>query len=245
MGSDIKVVIREFDDVSLGPGPEELPIDVAHVWKYPLQTSAAVEDSCYKLLSTDERQRAARYRVPGARREFILTRGTLRRLLARYLGKSPNDVSLRYSDYGKPLLEGPLHLHFNVSHADGLALIAFARERQIGIDVERIGPEPDARKLMQALFSMQEQRFLNLLSGDEFTRAFFRHWTRREAYLKARGEGWSTPIHQLEVCIDEAGSRRLFQTGPDPAKASHWIVRDLPTSWGFAAALAVELRVGN
>jgi 4'-phosphopantetheinyl transferase len=245
MGSDIKVVIREFDDVSLGPGPEELPIDVVHVWKYPLQTSAAVEDSCYKLLSTDERQRAALYRVVGARSDFILTRGTLRCLAARYLGGLPNDLSITYSDCGKPLLKGLFDLCFNVSHADGLALIAFAKARQIGVDVEKVLPEPDARKLAQGLFSMQEQRFLNFLSGDELSREFFRCWTRKEAYLKARGEGWSTPLHQLQVSIDEGESPALLQTGLDPAKASRWIVRDLPTSSGYAAALAVQLRVGN
>jgi len=245
MGSHIEIVIREFHDASLDPGPEELPLDVVHVWKRRLQAPAVVVDDSYELLSTEERARAARYRVVTARSDFILTRGTLRCLVARYLGKLPKDVWFRYSDCGKPLLKGPFDLRFNVSHTDGLALIAFARGRQIGVDVERVLLEPDARYLAQRLFSVQEQRSLNLLSDDEASRAFFRYWARKEAYIKARGEGWSTPLHQLDLCVKERQSRALLQNGPDPANPSHWIVRDLPTSSAFAAALAVELRAGN
>jgi 4'-phosphopantetheinyl transferase len=191
------------------------------------------------LLSAEEHERATRYRVERPRKDFILTRGTLRSLAAGYLGTTPRDLSFRYSEYGKPILDGPFDVRFNVSHTDGLALIAFVRTHEIGIDVEKISPKPDVRKLAERFFSLHERHSLEKLSGDELQAAFFRCWTRKEAYIKARGEGLSLPLHQFDVSVAADESRVLLATRPDASEASRWILRDLPTSPGYAAALAV------
>jgi 4'-phosphopantetheinyl transferase len=218
----------------------ELPKDVVHVWAQPLEVPTPVVEFCYEMLSSEERQRAARYRVGRPRTDFILTRGTLRSLIASYLGMTPQGLAFRYSEHGKPLLNGPFDLRFNVSHTDGLALMALAKGREIGVDVEKITTQPDARKLAERFFSVRERESLKTLSGEDLHAAFFRCWTRKEAYVKAIGEGLSLPLHQFDVSVAADESQALLATRPDPSEASRWTLRDLPAGPGYAAALAVS-----
>jgi 4'-phosphopantetheinyl transferase len=217
----------------------DLRPDIVNVWIRTLQVSSATESACYELLTSEERARAARYRLGRPRNDFILTRGTLRSLLARYGGMTPQDLSFRYSEYGKPLLDGKSDLRFNVSHTDGLALIAFVRTREIGVDVEKINAAPDVRKLAERFFSVRERHSLESLSGEDLQAAFFRCWTRKEAYIKARGDGLSLPLHQFDVSVAPNESRALLATRPDPSEAGRWILQDLSVSHGYVAALAV------
>jgi 4'-phosphopantetheinyl transferase len=239
MLTTVKVEIRECCEQVQECVVPDLPPDVVHIWNRSLQVSAPVEQACYELLSSEERERAARYRAGRPRTDFILTRGTLRFMVARYLGATPLAVSFIYSKHGKPLIHGPHDLRFNVSHTNGLALLAFVRTRDIGVDVEMIRAAPDLRKLAKRFFSVRERDALENLSEDELPAAFFRCWTRKEAYIKARGEGLSLPLHQFDVSVAADESRALLATRPDASEASRWSVRDLPTSPGYAAALAV------
>jgi 4'-phosphopantetheinyl transferase len=152
MLTGVKIEVRECGQPGDCAVPE-LPPDVLNVWVRSLQVPPLVEKACYELLSAEEHERAARCRVERPRKDFILTRGTLRSLAAGYLGTTPRDLSFRYSEYGKPILDGPFDVRFNVSHTDGLALIAFVRTHEIGIDVEKISPKPDVQKLAELLFS--------------------------------------------------------------------------------------------
>lgn len=240
MCASVKVEVQECSGVAENCVVPDLPSDVVHVWILSLQASRPIEGSGLELLSPEERERTARFRVEKPRTDFILTRGTLRSLVAAYLRTTPRDLSFRYSEHGKPLLDGPSDLRFNVSHTDGLALLAFVRKRQIGVDVEKINPAPDVRRLAERFFSVAERRALERLSGDELHAAFFRCWTRKEAYVKARGEGLSLPLHQFDVSVAADESQALLASRPDPSEASRWILRDLRTSPGYAAALAVS-----
>ena len=250
----VKIEARECGEPGDCAVPE-LPPGVVNVWVRSLDVPASVERACYELLSAEEHERAARYRVQRPRKDFIVTRATLRSLAAAYLGTTPLDLSFRYSKYGKPILDEPSDLRFldrrlkdlrfndlrfNVSHTEGLALIAFVRTHEIGIDVEKIRPQPDVGKLAERFFSLHERHSLERLSGDELQAAFFRCWTRKEAYVKARGEGLSLPLDQFDVSVAADESQALLATRPDPSEACRWILRDLPTSPGYAAALAVE-----
>lgn len=244
MHTSLKIEVRECGEPGDCAVPE-LPHGVVNVWVRSLHVPAFVERACYELLSAEEHERAGRYRVERPRKDFIVTRATLRSLAAAYLGTTPLDLSFRYSKYGKPMLDGPFDsrfndLRFNVSHTEGLALIAFVRTHEIGIDVEKIRPQPDVRKLAERFFSLHEREALEKLSGDELQTAFFRCWTRKEAYVKARGEGLSLPLHQFDVSVAAHESQALLATRPDPSEASRWILRDLPTTPGYAAALAVS-----
>jgi 4'-phosphopantetheinyl transferase len=241
----IKVEVRRCSDLADNSVIPDLRPDVVDVWICSLEVSPPIERICYELLSLEERERAARYRIGKPREDFILTRGTLRSLLSRYLGATPQELSFRYSAYGKPFLDRHCDLRFNVSHSGGLALMAFAREREIGIDVEKVDREVDAKKLSERFFSVRERQCLKDLSGEELQSAFFRCWTRKEAYVKARGEGLSLPLHQFDVSLTPGETRALLATRPDPSEACRWTLRDLPADSGYAAALAVAETNGD
>jgi 4'-phosphopantetheinyl transferase len=227
-------------DASLDPCPPDLPLATAHVWKRNLRGSEAEVEACHALLSDEEREKASRYRVERPRTDYIFTRGTLRSQLSKYLRIPPHEISFRYTKYGKPFLANDSDLAFNVSHSEGLALLAFTRKRDIGVDVEKLRPQTDALKLAERFFSVREREALRPLSGDELHTAFFRCWTRKEAYIKAKGEGLSLPLHQFDVSIDPDPAEALIATRPDATEATRWTVRNLQTSAGYAGALAIE-----
>jgi len=245
MSCNLKVEVRECGDDAQDCVVPELPPDVVQVWTQVLRVPSPIEQSCYDILSAEERERAARNRAGRPRNDFVVTRGRLRSLAARYLGTAPQNLSFRYSKHGKPSLDGPFHLRFNVSHTEDLALLAFVRTREIGVDVEKITAATEARKLAERFFSVRERGVLENLSGEELHTAFFRCWTRKEAYVKARGEGLSLPLHQFDVSVTAGESHALLATRPDPSEAGRWILRDLPVIPGYAAAVAVAESVNH
>jgi 4'-phosphopantetheinyl transferase len=210
-----------------------------HLWRRRLDASAEELSAYYPLLSSEEQERALRFRVERRRTEFVLTRGTLRTLLAQYLGITPQEVQFRYEVRGKPALEGESGLCFNVSHTDGLALMAFVMRRTIGIDVENLVRGVDAQRLAERFFSERERQVLRPLRGDELQAAFFRCWTRKEAYIKAKGDGLSLALHEFDVSIVEQDRDALLATRPDPTEAARWTVCDVPMGTGYVAAVAV------
>lgn len=236
-----KLEVRECCELTENCVVPGLLPNMVSVWTRSLRGCAELVQRCYELLSPEERERAARFRVEKPRQEFIVTRGTLRSLAGGYLNTSPEGISFRYSEHGKPTFQGASDLRFNVSHTDGLAVIAFVNKREIGVDVEKVSRIADARQLAERFFSIREREALHNLSGDELQAAFFRCWTRKEAYVKARGEGLSLPLHQFDVSVAAGEARALLATRPDASEAKRWNVRDLATSNGYAAAVAVAV----
>ena len=239
--ANAQLEITGVREASLNAAPPELLPGVVHLWQGSLQASTAAVEACYELLSAEEREKAARYRVERPRGDFILTRGTLRALLAKYLHTTPGDFSFHYTQYGKPLLDGDSDLRFNVSHTAGLALIAFVRNHEVGVDVEKVRAQTDVLNLAERFFSDHERRALRTLSGDELHAAFFRCWTRKEAYIKAKGEGLSLPLHQFDVSIEPRENHALLATRPDQTEAARWMLSDIAITPGYAAAVAVSL----
>jgi 4'-phosphopantetheinyl transferase len=240
MASKTEVRIGEVWDATNIGSPSELGLGVVHLWRRRLDARAEELSACYSLLSSEEQDRARRFRDERSRREFVLTRGTLRSLLALYLGSSPQEVGFRYAVQGKPALEGESDLSFNVSHADGLALMGFVKHRAIGVDVENLDRKIEAQPLAERFFSERERQDLRSLSGDELRAAFFRCWTRKEAYIKAKGDGLSLPLHQFDVSTAAGDQNTLLATRPDPAEAAKWTICDVPVGLGYVAALAVR-----
>ena len=219
-----------------------LPAGVVHLWKKAFDAPAQEMERCYEVLSPEERTRAQRFLVEPPRRAYILTRGTLRLLLGKYLERVPRDLSFRYSDFGKPSLNEGDQVRFNVSHTDGIALLAFARGAELGVDVEKIRPVRDLKDLANRFFSVSERRKLNELElEDELHSAFFRCWTRKEAYIKGKGEGLSIPLHQFDVSSEAGQEQALIATRPDPSEAERWLLRDVTFDPSYVAALAIEV----
>ena len=200
------------------------------------------------LLTEDERERASRYRFERDRRRFVAGRAALRRLLAEYLDCSPPEVELGYGPYGKPFVRRP-ELSFNVSHSAGCGLFAFAPGFEVGIDVELPGCREDDERVARQFFSPHEVATFRAQPRRSRPLAFLRCWTRKEAYVKARGEGLQLPLHDFDVAFDPAVPAALLRTAWSPNEPAQWTLRDVSNlSGGAVAALAArapEVRIVN
>jgi 4'-phosphopantetheinyl transferase len=215
----------------LGPG------DV-HVWAACLDDLP--EASLRLLLSADERARGGRFHFERDRRRFVNARGLLRALLGRYLDVDPARLLFGYGPRGKPFLAARGELRFNVSHSSGLALLAFARGLELGVDVERERPLPESEDIASRYFSAREGAELRGLRVEERGAAFFRCWTRKEAFIKATGDGLSRPLDEFDVTLAPGEPARLLRVLGEPEAAGRFRLEDLRPAPGFAGALAVE-----
>jgi 4'-phosphopantetheinyl transferase len=204
---------------------------IVHVWRAELANASA------DLLASDERERAAQFHFDKDRNWYIAARAILRQLVGRYEKVSPQSIQFTYNTFGKPAINGS-SLRFNTSHSGGLALFAFTRSRNIGVDLERMRPDFSSREIATQFFSPDEIAALRALPADSQARAFFNCWTRKEAFIKAHGSGLSLPLHKFVVSLD--GPAQLVRTDFDPDAVHHWTLHDLEVAQGFAAALALE-----
>ena len=230
-----------------GPAPHPLPLprDEVHVWCARLEMSPEALDRLRATLAPDEHARASRFHFHRDRRQFIAARGILRALLARYLGRDPVELQFRCSPAGKPALardgasEG---LRFNVSHSHGLALYAISEGRNPGVDVERIQPRVAAEPLAERFFSAREVAALRAIPERRRTEAFFACWTRKEAYVKARGEGLAIRLDSFEVSLDAGEGTAQVSVHQAPPDTTTWSVRALAPAPGYVGAVAAEGR---
>lgn len=229
------------------PAPERLRLgrgDV-HAWRARYDVRGSSLGELQQILSADERERAARFRFPKDRNCFVAARGLLRVILGRYLDADPRELRFGYTTHGKPFLttqSAADPLRFNLSHSDGLILYAITRGREIGIDVERVRSDLADEGIAERFFSPREVAELRGLPKHLRGKAFFACWTRKEAYIKARGEGLTFPLDQFEVSLVPGGTAALLTTRPDAEEASHWSLRHLDPAPGYVGALAVAGR---
>jgi 4'-phosphopantetheinyl transferase len=214
-----------------------------HVWCAFIDQVAPNLSRLGQTLSADERARAERFHFERDRNRFIASQGILRLILGRYANVEPARIRFSHGLHGKPTLAascGEGGLGFNSSHSRGLLLYAVTRDREIGVDVEYIRPLPDLQQIAAQFFSAGENAALRMLPADQRLKAFFDCWTRKEAYLKATGEGLSQPLDQFEVSLSPEEPARLIRVERDPQEAARWSLQALAPAPGYAAALAVE-----
>lgn len=213
-----------------------------HVWAASLEVSESVRSLFEKTLSDDELARAARFHFEEHRNRYLAAHGWLRQLLAGYLGISAATVKFVDSPLGKPGLAPSVNaggLHFNLTHSEGLALVAIARGRAVGIDLERVRPLNDAEEMVARFFSQRENAAFRRLPEEQKPLAFFNLWTRKEAWLKATGEGIGHLLNQVEVSFrpgEPAGLKSLPQGFEN---LSSWSIHHLIPGPGFVGALVV------
>lgn len=222
------------------PAPASLALgaDEVHVWRVPLIQPPGALAALAALLSSDERERAARFHFAHHRDAYTVARGALRTLAGRYLGRAPDGLAFGYRERGKPYLVPHGGLEFNVSHSGELALIGFARGRALGVDVERKKPLADLRALARTSFTAAEHAALCALPEGEQTDAFFACWSRKEAFIKATGEGVAQ-LGAFDVSLAPGEPARLLRV-PDEPGGPRWSLHGLPEIAGYAAALVVE-----
>ena len=217
-----------------------LSTEDVHVWKASLVRNPSELDSLRQTLTPDEQKRADRFRFEIHRDRFIIGRGVLRAILGRYLNRHPNQLRFQYTSYGKPILSSETeNLRFNLSHSHDLALYAVTRRREIGVDVEFIRKDVNLLGIAKRFFSAQEYSQLQALSESSQLQTFFDCWTRKEAFIKAKGEGLLLALDQFDVSIAPGKPAALLRTKWDPGEASLWSLRSLKPAPGYAAALAV------
>jgi 4'-phosphopantetheinyl transferase len=201
------------------------------VWSLDLESPPA---PFAEVLTEAERAQAARFHFEHLRRHYTVARGALRLLLGRYLSADPALIALRTGPKGKPFVDAPLS--FNVSHSGDLALLAFTRGPELGIDVEQFRPMPDLLPVARRFFCAEETEELMALPPPARQRAFFACWTRKEAYIKATGNGLHTPLDQFRVTLRPGEAARFVHIANDDAGA--WTLHDVVVPEGYAAAVA-------
>jgi 4'-phosphopantetheinyl transferase len=207
-------------------------VDVWTVW---LGREAAAPE----LLSSDEAARASRFVFDRHRRRYVACRSTLRVLLGSYLGEPASDLCFTYTNYGKPELAGRA-ISFNVSHCDDLALIAVTLKHRLGVDIERLRPLEDLDGVAWTVFSSSELATLDTVPRHLKADAFFNCWTRKEAFIKAVGEGFSFPLKEFDVTLRPGEAAELVSIRAGGSEAQDWALFDLRPAEEFVGAVAVE-----
>lgn len=227
------------------PPPANLSLseNEVHVWRVHLEQPSSQVQQLRDILTADELERADHFYFEEDRQHFIIGRGTLRTILGRYINIDPRRLRFCYNQYGKPFLTSKFDHHllnFNLSHSGGLALYAITRNREIGIDLERIRSNFEYEEIAEQFFSPTEVAILRIIPAEKKLKAFFNCWTRKEAYIKAHGKGLSLPLHSFDVSFAPGEPPRLLTTKDDPQEASLWVMRELMPGHGYVGALAVK-----
>jgi 4'-phosphopantetheinyl transferase len=217
---------------------DPLPLEngEVHVWRAKLDRSDELVKQFRNTLAADEIDRANRFHFERHRRDYVVGRGLLRELVGRYIGVRPETLVFSYGAYGKPALSGPHPLRFNMSHSGGMALFGFTEKQDIGIDVEHIRADFASEDIARRFFSAVEVEGLSALPVEERVAAFFRCWTRKEAFIKATGKGLSQSLDGFDVSLTAEAA--LLRVCDDDA--GRWKLFDLSVGEGYAGALAVE-----
>ncbi len=228
--------------------PDSLSFETGevHVWRVELTQNEDVLRRFRSTLHEDELQRANRFHFEKHRKHFVAGRGFLRYVLGRYLDTNPKVLRFSYSEYGKPALDGEhrnSRLRFNMSHSHEVALLALTQDHRIGVDVEHIRADFATEEIARRFFSPFEVDCFNLLESQEQVAAFFRCWTRKEAFIKATGKGLSQSLDEFDVTLAPGVDAALLRAVEDDV--SRWFLKDLDVSDDYAAALAVEGQVST
>ncbi|MDQ1640630.1 MAG: 4-phosphopantetheinyl transferase [Pyrinomonadaceae bacterium] len=219
-----------------------LALDAAevHLWQASLDGRPA--DIFESFLSADELDRANRFHFTEDRTHFVVARGLLRNLLAAYLGIGCAELRFSYGAKGKPflLLDGRPQINFNLSHAHGRAAFAFSRGRELGVDLEYVKEDFEAELIANRFFSRSEVLALRTVPADLRNQAFFNCWTRKEAYIKARGEGLSMPLVEFDVSLRPGEPAALLNNYREKREVERWSMKAIPAPEDYVGALVVE-----
>jgi 4'-phosphopantetheinyl transferase len=231
------------DPWPLPPPDLALSHEEVHLWRTALEQPAGRVHELSRLLSPEERAQAARFHFERDRRRFIVGRSALRILVGRYVGADPGQLRFRYEAHGKPYLSVDYNLcglRFNLAHSNELAVYAFTLGREVGIDVEYIRSLPDVEQIAARFFSAQEYVALRMFEESQRLEAFFNCWTRKEAYIKAIGDGLSHPLDQFQVSLFPKEPARLLNVEGSPEEVSRWCMTSFVPAPGYVGALVVE-----
>ena len=230
--SSLPTLISPLLPMHLGP-------DDVLIWYADLNRAPFSSEEYRKLLSIDEIERSHRFCFEHDRRSYIICRGILRTILGHYLGVRPEEISFFYNHFGKPMLESNI-IHFNVSKSEGKAIFVISRNRFVGVDIEKTRAVGEIDCIARRFFSRTEYDFLLSKPESERQKTFYKFWTRKEALVKAIGEGLSIPLHTVDVSSFPDEHVRFISVEGTSGKDCGWTIYDLRDHRGFASAVAIE-----
>lgn len=219
-----------------------------HVWRVLLDVTTVEFEMLLSFLSIDELARAERFHFEKDQKRFIVARGVLRKMLGSYLNMHPGEICFEYSSHGKPMLahnRGDNSICFNLSHSGTFALYAVGLRKKIGIDIESIRDDVSVEQVTRQFFSQNEINSLEKIDIDKRSGLFFQYWTRKEAFLKASGEGISFPMEQCDVSLINGKVLSPVTVQDKNSETSSLYVQDLFPGNGYAAAIAIEGEESN
>lgn len=226
---------------SAAPSLKDGEIDL---WSVDLDSDPASTGTLFELLSDDEKARANKYVFERDRTHFITCRATARKILGSYLGTGPQKIRFSTNRYGKPFLAAPDgDWRFNVSHSQGLGVIAVSLNREIGVDIEYINRDFDVLGIAPNVFSAADFSQLRSLSSSELAAKFFAGWTRKEAFLKAMGDGLSSS-DELQSAVSWISDEDVVYRTIEGGKATDWSLTSFEIHEEFKASLVVEGKIG-
>ena len=226
------------------PTSFQLDSDEVHIWRASLDLPREASTRLYATLTPDERDRSARFQLERDRHRFIVAHGMLRDLLGRYLEIQPGQIRFVHNAFGKPDLRPGFdkRVTFNLSHSAGLALVAITSAASVGVDVEYIRWHSDYADIARHFFSTAEIEQLMAVPSQLYCEAFFSCWTKKEAYVKACGDGLAIPLNAFSVplIIDPAHAPVDLRVCSNGIPARPWSLYTVRAAPGYAGALAIE-----
>jgi 4'-phosphopantetheinyl transferase len=221
----------------------QLEKDTIDIWCVSLDVDEPRLMSLYQVLSVEERSKAERMRIDAPRKHYVAARAILRYIIAAYMHEKPESLEFQYGPNDKPALSSGFSnkgVTFNMSHSHGTALYGVALGREIGVDIEKIRQDMSIIDLAKRFFSSREFEELMSLPAEDQTLGFFNCWTRKEAYLKATGQGLKFPLDNFDVSLSPGKPAELLEHRTDPEEVSLWTIAELDLGPAYAAALTVE-----
>ncbi len=227
---------------NIPPKKINLPSGHIHIWRAWLTQPTPVIHGMAELLSDDEKARAQRLKFERDRLKFIIGRGVLRQILSRYLPVQAEEILFTYGPQGKPALAArqAQTVQFNLAHSRNLAIYAVARQQSVGVDVEYIRRLEDMAQMAARFFSPRENAAFQMLPEKDKPAGFFNCWTRKEAWLKACGDGLTRPLDQFDVTLTPGDPAQLLTVRNAPTEAARWQLQAFQPAPNYVAALAMK-----
>lgn len=223
------------------PSQARLRAQTVDIWRVDLNLEQGCLPALEALLSSEEADQAQRFHFERDRRRYLVSHAALRCILGGYLDLPPQSISFRFSRHGKPSLRDHGGLYYNLAHSHELALVAVTGLGEVGVDIEHVRPLEDMDSIARHSFSEHEYGQLQALPAGQRLRGFFLCWSRKEAFIKALGEGLSYPLQQFSVTFGSGTSSRLAAISDEPAEAARWTLRGFDIDdHEYAAAYAVR-----
>lgn len=214
-----------------------------HIWSIDLNNYICQSENLYNILIDDECERANALTHKEDKSFFVVTKGIVRKILSLYTNIMPHCIKFAYNDCGKPYVSNQKdasNLYFNISHSENFALCIIAWDREVGIDIEKIRYLDNYKSIARQFFSSEEYLNLTSLPPKSQIKAFFKYWTRKEAFIKATGRGLSYPLNKFTVSLKPNEPAVLYKLNESIQKPINWVSYEIVLHKEYAAAFATH-----